>query len=46
MAYDNLFNYMFQEHGLNLLQEEMQEIEEMIKLDKIQEELAIKKATE
>ena len=36
MAYENLFNYMAKEHGLNLLQEEMQEIERMIKLDKEQ----------
>lgn len=33
MAYENLFNYMAKEHGLNLLQEEMQEIERMVKLD-------------
>lgn len=36
MAYENLFNYMAKEHGLNLLQEEMQEIERMVKLDEQQ----------
>lgn len=36
MAYENLFNYMSKEHGLNLLQEEMQEIERMVKLDEQQ----------
>ena len=34
MTYENLFNYMAKEHGLNLLQEEMQEIERMVELDK------------
>ena len=36
MAYESLFNYMSKEHGLNLLQEEMQEIERMVKLDEQQ----------
>lgn len=33
MSHINLFNYMSNEHGLNLLEEELQEIERMVKLD-------------
>ena len=36
MAYENLFNYMSKEHGLNLLQEEMQEIERIVKFDELE----------
>ena len=45
MTYENLFNYMAREHGLNLLIEEMQEIEKMVDLDRQQEEIKSNEVT-